>query len=56
MAGFARGGRELMGFLAGAATEVRLPAINPLTPFTHTYRFAKMHDKLHWDIHDEIEP
>ncbi|KAM0791763.1 hypothetical protein ACM66B_004027 [Microbotryomycetes sp. NB124-2] len=29
---------------------------NPLTPFTHTYRFSKMHDKLHWDFHDEIVP
>ncbi|GAA5976180.1 hypothetical protein JCM5350_000343 [Sporobolomyces pararoseus] len=29
---------------------------NPLTPFTHTYRFSKMHAKIHWDLHDEIEP
>lgn len=29
---------------------------NPLTPFTHTYRFSKMHDKVHWDLHDEIIP
>ncbi|KAK4055032.1 hypothetical protein OIO90_003373 [Microbotryomycetes sp. JL221] len=29
---------------------------NPLTPYTHTYRFSKMHDKLHWDVHDEIVP
>ena len=29
---------------------------NPLTPFTHTYRFSKMHEKIHWDLHDEIEP
>ncbi|GAA6013752.1 hypothetical protein JCM11491_005086 [Sporobolomyces phaffii] len=29
---------------------------NPLTPFTHTYRFSKMHEKIHWDLHDEIIP
>ncbi|GAA5909358.1 hypothetical protein JCM8208_005716 [Rhodotorula glutinis] len=29
---------------------------NPLTAFTHTYRFSKMHDKAHWDLHDEIVP
>ncbi|GAA5952631.1 hypothetical protein JCM3765_002227 [Sporobolomyces pararoseus] len=29
---------------------------NPLTPFTHTYRFSKMHEKIHWDLHDEIVP
>ncbi|GAA6061141.1 hypothetical protein JCM10212_001741 [Sporobolomyces blumeae] len=29
---------------------------NPLTPFTHTYRFSKMHEKVHWDLHDEIVP
>lgn len=32
------------------------PQSNPLTPFTHTYRFSKMHDKVHWDLHDEIIP
>mgnify|MGYP001570104927 FL=1 len=45
-----------MELMVHAAAEARLPATNPLTPFTHTYRFAKMHDKLHWDMHDEIEP
>ncbi|GAA5920276.1 hypothetical protein JCM1841_003016 [Sporobolomyces salmonicolor] len=29
---------------------------NPLTPFSHTYRFSKMHEKIHWDLHDEIVP
>ncbi|GAA5941155.1 hypothetical protein JCM10213_001733 [Rhodosporidiobolus nylandii] len=29
---------------------------NPLTPFSHTYRFSKMHEKVHWDLHDEIVP
>ncbi|GAA5907082.1 uncharacterized protein JCM6883_006132 [Sporobolomyces salmoneus] len=29
---------------------------NPLTPLTHTYRFSKMHEKIHWDLHDEIVP
>ncbi|BGP41530.1 hypothetical protein JCM10450v2_005579 [Rhodotorula kratochvilovae] len=32
------------------------PEGNPLTGFTHTYRFSKMHDKVHWDLHDEIVP
>lgn len=32
------------------------PAENPLTPFSHTYRFSKMHEKVHWDLHDEIVP
>ena len=32
----------------------RDPHENPLTPMTHTYRFSKMHDKIHWDLHDEI--
>ncbi|KAI5474453.1 putative glycosyltransferase family 49 protein, partial [Pseudohyphozyma bogoriensis] len=32
------------------------PDENPLTSLTHTYRFAKMHDKIHWDLPDEIEP
>ncbi|GAA5820977.1 hypothetical protein JCM3770_006156 [Rhodotorula araucariae] len=32
------------------------PEGNPLTGFTHTYRFSKMHDKVHWDLHDEIIP
>ncbi len=38
---------------SGSAAE-RDPEINPLTPMTHTYRFSKMHDKIHWDLHDEI--
>ncbi|GAA5832338.1 hypothetical protein JCM11251_006414 [Rhodosporidiobolus azoricus] len=32
------------------------PKHNPLTPFSHTYRFSKMLDKSHWDLHDEIIP
>ncbi|KAL8278811.1 hypothetical protein RQP46_008880 [Phenoliferia psychrophenolica] len=32
------------------------PETNPLTSLSHTYRFAKMHDKIHWDLPDEIEP
>lgn len=32
------------------------PDGNPLSEFTHTYRFSKMHDKVHWDLHDEIVP
>ncbi|KAM0746859.1 hypothetical protein T439DRAFT_329545 [Meredithblackwellia eburnea MCA 4105] len=38
------------------AFAARTPETNPLTAFTHTYRFAKMHDKIHWDLPDEIEP
>lgn len=35
---------------------MQTPEGNPLTHFTHTYRFSKMHDKAHWDLHDEIVP
>lgn len=34
----------------------KVPESNPLTPFSHPYRFGKMHDKIHWAMHDEIEP
>ncbi|SGZ01293.1 BQ5605_C033g11136 [Microbotryum silenes-dioicae] len=34
----------------------RRPEDNPLTLLTHTYRFAKMHEKIHMDQHDEIVP
>ncbi|GAA5883108.1 hypothetical protein JCM3774_002858 [Rhodotorula dairenensis] len=37
-------------------TATRDPHKNPLTPFTHTYRLSKMHDKVHWDLFDEIIP
>ncbi|GAA6003768.1 hypothetical protein JCM10207_003589 [Rhodosporidiobolus poonsookiae] len=39
-----------------SALTVQDPQNNPLTPFTHTYRFSKMHEKIHWDLHDEIVP
>ena len=39
-----------------SALKMQTPDSNPLTPFTHTYRFSKMHDKAHWDLHDEIIP
>lgn len=39
-----------------AAFAAKVPESNPLTGFSHTYRFAKMHDKIHWDLPDEIEP
>lgn len=28
---------------------------SPLSPFGHTYRFAKMHDKVNWETADEID-
>ncbi|GAA5983915.1 hypothetical protein JCM11641_006420 [Rhodosporidiobolus odoratus] len=39
-----------------SALQMQDPKHNPLTPFSHTYRFSKMHDKVHWDLHDEIVP
>lgn len=39
-----------------AALQAQVPATNPLTGLTHTYRFAKMHEKISGDQHDEIEP
>ncbi|SCV73523.1 BQ2448_7449 [Microbotryum intermedium] len=39
-----------------AAIANRRPEDNLLTSFTHTYRFAKMHEKIHMDQHDEIVP
>lgn len=38
------------------AVDSRSAETNPLSPLSHTYRFAKMHDKVHSDLHDEIEP
>lgn len=34
----------------------RLADNNPLSPLSHTYRFAKMHEKIHFDQPDEIVP
>lgn len=39
-----------------SAAASRVGVSNPLTPLSHTYRFAKMHDKIYRDVHDEIEP
>ncbi|GAA5866376.1 hypothetical protein JCM8547_000758 [Rhodosporidiobolus lusitaniae] len=41
---------------AKSALLMQDPKNNPLTSFSHTYRFSKMHDKSHWDLHDEIIP
>ncbi|BGP25913.1 glycosyltransferase family 49 protein [Rhodotorula toruloides] len=41
---------------ADSALRTQDPAENPLSPFSHTYRFSKMHEKVHWDLHDEIVP